>query len=111
MRIALVNHCRRKIGGAEVYLDSVMNAIAHAGHQIACLCEDDTEYADRELIRLPEGSPTWCAGTLGVSQALEQLAAWGPDICFSHGLHSPQLEAQIVDRFPSALYVHNYYGP
>ena len=110
MRIALVNHSRRKIGGAEVYLDSVMNAIAHAGHQIACLCEDDTEYADREPIRLPKDSPSWCAGTLGVSQALAQLAAWRPDVCFSHGLHSPQLEAQIVDRFPSALYVHNYYG-
>jgi len=110
MRITLVNHSRRRIGGAEVYLDSVMNAIARAGHEISCLCEDDTDYADRELIRLPADSPTWCTGSLGLSQALAQLAAWRPDVCFSHGLHRPELEAQIVDGFPSVLYVHNYYG-
>ncbi len=110
MRIALVSHSRRKIGGAEVYIDSVMNAIAHAGHHVACLCEDDAAYADRETIRLPGDSPAWCTGKLGASQAVAQLVAWRPDVCFGHGLHSPDLEAQVVDRFPSALYVHNYYG-
>ena len=110
MRIAIVTQSRRKIGGAEVYLDSIITALALAGHEIACLCEDDTEYAGREPIRLPVSAPAWCAATLGASQAITQLAAWRPDICFSHGLNSPELEARLVDRFPSVLYLHNFYG-
>ena len=110
MRIAFVNHSRRKVGGAEVYLDSVIPAMARAGHQIACLHEDDSEYAEREPIFVPDGTPTWSTGALGRQQALEQLKLWCPDVCFGHGLHDTDLEAGVVALGNSALYVHNYYG-
>jgi glycosyltransferase involved in cell wall biosynthesis len=110
MRIAFVNHSRRKVGGAEVYLDSVIPALARAGHEIACLHEDDSAYADREAIAIPNGAPTWCTGKLGRQQALEQLKDWRPDVCFAHGLRDTELEAWVAAQGRSALYVHNYYG-
>src|SRR3954468_1681936 len=110
MRIAFVNHSRRKVGGAEVYLDSVIPAMAHAGHEIACLHEDNSEYAGRELISVPDGTPAWSTETLGRQQALEKLKVWRPDVCFTHGLHDTELEAGVVALGRSALYVHNYYG-
>lgn len=105
-----MNHHRRRIGGAEVYLDTVITAIAHAGHEVAYFCEYETEHIERELIRTPEGSPSWCTGILGADSAIAKLTDWRPDVCFTHGLRSTGLEARIVDLFPSALYVHNYYG-
>jgi glycosyltransferase involved in cell wall biosynthesis len=110
MRIAFVNHSRRKVGGAEVYLDSVIPAIARAGHQIAWLHEDNSEYVEREPISVPDGTPAWSTGSLGRQQALDKLKSWRPDICFAHGLHDTDLEAGVVALGRSALYLHNYYG-
>jgi glycosyltransferase involved in cell wall biosynthesis len=109
MRIAFVNHSRRKVGGAEVYLDSVIPAFADAGHQIACLYEFDLP-ADRECINLPSSAPSWNVSSVGREQAVAQLRSWRPDICFTHGLHDPELESRIMGIAPSALFLHNYYG-
>jgi glycosyltransferase involved in cell wall biosynthesis len=110
MRIAFVNHNRRKVGGAEVYLDSVIPAFVRAGHEIACLFEDDLAIAGREPITIPDGTPMWSVATLGNSRALNELKAWRPDVCFTHGLRDIELETGIVALGNSALYVHNYYG-
>jgi glycosyltransferase involved in cell wall biosynthesis len=109
MRIAFVNHSRRKIGGTEVYLDSVIPAFARAGHDVACLYESD-EVSHRELITFPEAAPRWCVAELSASRALKELRAWHPDVCFTHGLHDPDLEEAVVAFGHSVLYVHNFYG-
>ena len=109
MRIAIVNHSRRKIGGAEVYLDVIVPALAQAGHEIACLYESDPRN-EREIINLPSGSPQWNLAELGRPEGLRQLRDWRPDICFTHGLHDLELESAIVESHRTALYLHNYYG-
>jgi glycosyltransferase involved in cell wall biosynthesis len=109
MRIAFVNHCRRKVGGAEVYLDSVLTAFARAGHDIAWLYETDPP-SDRELIGLPPEAHTWSASTLGITTSLHELTDWRPDIIYTHGLLDPGFEAAVIGIARSALYVHNYYG-
>jgi glycosyltransferase involved in cell wall biosynthesis len=109
MRITFVNHSRRKIGGAEIYLDCVIPALAHAGHEIAFLHEGDLS-TTRDPISLPSGAPCWNVLELGRAKVLESLRAWRPDICFTHGLQSPDLESEIVRSGPCAFYVHDYYG-
>lgn len=109
MRIAFVNHSRRKVGGAEIYLDAVIPAFAHAGHEVAFLYEDDTA-SDRELVSVPDGAPTWSVAEHGRSGAVQKLASWRPDLYFTHGISEPDLESEILELGPSALYVHNYYG-
>ncbi len=109
MRIAFVSHCRRKVGGAEVYLDSVLPAFARAGHEVAWLAETNPP-SPRDPISCPSGAPQWTASELGQTQALQELWAWKPDIVYTHGLYDPAFEGTLVDIAPSALYVHNYYG-
>jgi glycosyltransferase involved in cell wall biosynthesis len=108
MRIAFVNHNRRKVGGAEVYLDSVMPAFAAAGHEITWIYETDSP-SDREPISCPPGSKAWYASR-GVTPLLPELKLWSPRVIFIHGLLDPDLEAALIRVAPSIHYVHNYYG-
>jgi len=109
MRIAFVSHSRRKIGGAEVYLDSVIPALARAGHEVACLYETDP-LSDRAAIACPEDAPSWCASNLGVTPSLEKLKSWGADVIYTHGLFDPAIESAVIGVAPAVLYVHSYYG-
>lgn len=112
MRIAFVSHSRRKVGGAEVYLDSVLSAFSRSGHQVSFLYETDPP-SNCEPISCPGDAPSWCgldANTTNVTQSLRQLKQWKPDVIYAHGLLDASLEAAILDIAPSILYVHNYYG-
>ncbi|MGZ4787903.1 MAG: glycosyltransferase family 4 protein [Terriglobales bacterium] len=109
MRIAFVSHCRRKVGGAEVYLDSVLPAFARAGHDVAWVYETDPP-SDREPISCPPDAPTWSGPDLGLTSSLRALKDWRPEIVYTHGIFDPAFEAAIISLAPSALYVHNYYG-
>ncbi len=107
MRIALVSHSRRKIGGVETYLDTIIPALA-AKNEVALLYEDD--YPGRELISLPTNAPAWQSAELGRHQALQQLRHWEPDVCFVQGLQDPELESGVVALGNAVFYVHSYYG-
>jgi glycosyltransferase involved in cell wall biosynthesis len=109
MRIAVVNHSRRKVGGAEVYLDSVLPALGEVGHEIALVFEQDPP-SDRDSISLPAGSAALSVEQIGVRQTLVELEQWRPDIIYTHGLHDPSFESSLIEIAPSVLYVHNYYG-
>jgi hypothetical protein len=92
MRIAVANWSRRALGGAEGYLGIVIPELARAGHEVALWSELD-QPADRELIRLPEGAPEWCAAEMGTGPALEALRAWRPDVVFTHITTGPETSA------------------
>ena len=109
MRIAFVSHSRRKVGGAEAYLGSVLPALAAARHEVAWLYEWD-QPPDREPIGCPEDIPRWCGADLGLTDALSELRRWQPDIIYTHGLREVEFESALIDVAPSVLYIHNYYG-
>jgi glycosyltransferase involved in cell wall biosynthesis len=109
LRIAVVNWTRRRVGGTETYLGLIVPALLGAGHEVAFWHETDTP-GDREHIALPEGLPTWDVSALGASRALEELRRWEPDLIYSHGLLSPELEAETVGLAPSIFFAHAYYG-
>ncbi len=110
MRIAVLNHSRRKVGGVEVYLDSLLPAFSRAGHDIAFLYEEDQNDSSLEPISVPAASATWSVKDAGVHECLNHLKRWSPEICFVQGLCDPDLEAMVVGMEGSVLYVHNYYG-
>jgi len=107
MRIAFINHSRRKIGGVETYLDTIIPALA-TEHEVSFLYESDA--SGRELITCPVDAPLWEAAQLGRSQIVHRLKQWKPDVCFVHGLADTELEASIVGLGNAVLYIHNYYG-
>lgn len=109
MRIAFVNHSRRKVGGAEKYISVVLPAMARAGHEVAWVHESDVP-ADREPVPCPSDVPSWCISDLGITTSLRELARWKPDVVYSHGIADNTFHASLLQLAPSVLYVHNYFG-
>lgn len=109
MRIAVINWNRRRIGGVETYLNTIIPELFRAGHELAFWCEFD-EPADREQINLPPGSPAWCVSELGSKRALASLREWEPDLIYTHKLQNPKLEAETLRIAPSVFFAHDYYG-
>lgn len=109
MRIAFANHSRRKVGGAEVYVGSVLPAFVRSGQEVAWLCESD-QPCGHEAIPCPAGVPSWCVSALGVAASLRELAGWRPDIVYGHGIVDNDFHSALLEVAPAVLYVHNYYG-
>jgi len=109
MRIACVNWSRRRVGGIETYLESVLPLLRAEGHDVAFWAEHDAP-ADRAELRVPAGTVTWCAGTQGLEASLAGLAGWNPAVVFVHGLTDPAIERRIVGLGASAMLAHTYYG-
>jgi glycosyltransferase involved in cell wall biosynthesis len=109
MRIAIVSWTSRKAGGVESYVERVMSALRAAGHEAGLLCEVN-QPANREPIRIPDGSPVWCAPTMGIKGAIGALRAWKPDVIYGHGLADPGVEGATLEIAPAVLFAHGYRG-
>jgi glycosyltransferase involved in cell wall biosynthesis len=109
MRIAIVNWSKRRVGGVETYLNTIIPELSHAGHEIAFWHEVD-EPLEREEIRLPDTAPAWCVDAMGVEQALSALSDWRPDVIYTHKLSDPDLERKVLGLAPSVFFAHDYNG-
>jgi len=109
MRIAFATASARIIGGAESYLDVVIPLLHDAGHQTALLCEYDSP-THRRRINTDQASPLWLVIESGVTQALEALERWHPDVIFSQCLPTVALERQMQTIAPVVDFVHSYNG-
>jgi glycosyltransferase involved in cell wall biosynthesis len=110
MRILLAGANRTIEGGAETYQRALLAALAAEGHAGALLHERPAGAGRPTVDGEPPGTPVWGITESGSSAALERAARWAPDVVYVHGLESPSLEAQLLDRWPGVLFAHNYYG-
>lgn len=108
MKLAIYNWTHRRTGGAEVYLASVLPALAARGAQIGFWHEWDRPL-DRDPIPLAADTPRWC-GDLGFAEALAGLSAWQPDVIYAHGSQRPDWERAVSRVAPTVYFIHNYYG-
>jgi len=109
MRIAVVYSYRRKIGGIETYLDTVIPELVRSGHVLSYWYETGDD-SSCEQVSLPNGVPAWCVEEMGAVQALRVLREWKPDLIYSHGLLDPALEQEVLRIGPAVLFAHGYYG-
>lgn len=109
MRIAVVNWSRRRVGGVETYLNTIIPELVRFGHEIGFWCEVD-EPADRSPIDLPNSGAIWCVATMGAAEALSALRDWRPDVIYSHKLTDPELEYKVLSLAPSVFFAHDYNG-
>jgi glycosyltransferase involved in cell wall biosynthesis len=109
MRIAVVNRSRRRVGGIETYLNTIISELAQAGHEIAFWHEVD-EPVEHEQIELPPAAASWCVAALGARRALEALRDWRPSVIYTHQLLDPELERRVLDLAPSVFFAHDYQG-
>jgi len=108
VRIAVLNGGRRRVGGAETYLATVIPALQAAGHAVAFAYETERP-TDCELIAT-DGASSWCVEVLGPNRVVAELKRWRPDVLYVNGLSSPALEAGLLEIAPAAFFAHGFYG-
>ena len=108
MRIALANWSRRRAGGAESYLESLVPELLARGHEVGFWSETDAPEV-REQIRLPSSVKTWCGSELGSKGALAGLKKWRPDVINLHGAEGP-IEPALSEIAPVVFFAHDYHG-
>ncbi|HEV2904695.1 MAG TPA: hypothetical protein VGW32_06590, partial [Pyrinomonadaceae bacterium] len=109
MRIAVTYWTRRRVGGTESYLESIIPQLLAVGHEVGFWYEVD-EPADRPVIELPPSVPVWCVSENGADEALRRLREWQPDVIYGQSLADPQLELETLKIAPGILFAHAYYG-
>ncbi|PWT99363.1 MAG: hypothetical protein C5B51_27375 [Terriglobia bacterium] len=110
MRVLIANWHRNIVGGVETYLQAVIPEIQRRGHEIALVHGYQTT-TERETVH-PNGVflPCWNLEELGLSNLLRSVENWRPELVFTHVLESVELETALVERYPTALFVHGHYG-
>ena len=109
MRIAIANWSSRRVGGIEEYISVLIPALHEAGQQLAFWYEID-EPVDRNRIELPEGVLDICAAEGGVDRAIDTLRQWRPDVVYTQGLTSSDIESRLLGIAPSVFFLHSYSG-
>jgi glycosyltransferase involved in cell wall biosynthesis len=109
MRIAVVNWSRRRVGGVETYLNTVIPELSRLGHEIGFWHEVD-EPVERGQIGLPDKASAWCVAEMGKERALTALRDWRPDVIYTHKLSDPELEREVLGLGPSVFFAHDYNG-
>ena len=109
MRIAIVTHVGRLVGGVESYLAALIPALRGSGHEVALWYEEEGPLGQPAISDDPE-VPRWNAAALGLEVARDALRGWGPDVVFSHGLQQPHTERLFFDIAPCVLFDHAYQG-
>ena len=107
-RIAIVSHSRARVGGVESYVATLVPALRRAGHAVGCWFETAGRGPDR-VIAPDDQVPCWVASE-EVGAAMGELAAWKPDVVYTHGLASPAHERAVMGVAPAVFFAHSYYG-
>ncbi|MBV8054794.1 MAG: glycosyltransferase family 4 protein, partial [Deltaproteobacteria bacterium] len=105
MRILICNTFGRLMGGIESYLACVIPALVEKGHELAMLFERDSPAAHRLL---PIPGQGWFVSKIGVSQTLDRLREWCPDVIYIHAMSDPGLEQALIETAPAVLFAHDY---
>jgi len=110
VRILIATASRNLLGGVEKYLQSVIPGLLGRGHSIGLLYEYPFRPTEQGIDSQAGDVPSWCSMDAGLDSALHSLASWKPDVVYSHGLDDGRLESALLERYPSILYAHTYYG-
>ncbi len=112
MKILIATPHRNIVGGAETYVQALLPALAARGHQLAVLCDHPLDgHPDTTIDARCPGLQFWYStGMRGGGREFDRLVDWKPDVVYSQGLESPDIERRLQRHFPSVLYAHAYYG-
>lgn len=110
MRILVATSTHGLLGGVEKYLQWAIPGLIQRGHSVGLLYEYPAHGGEDGIDSEAADVPSWCSTELGLEQVRRSLAAWAPDVVYSHGLDNFELESALLDSYPTALYAHTYHG-
>jgi glycosyltransferase involved in cell wall biosynthesis len=74
---------------------------------VAVLHEDAEAAPGATIVDQVPGIITWCITNKNMSQVLDQVESWKPDIAYNHGMNDVVTETEIVRHWPTFLFVHS----
>lgn len=105
MRILIATTYRGVPGGTETYLRALLPALVARGYSVGLLYLIDTPDG---APRIDDGLdlPTW----FGRDSVPDEVFRWRPDVCLLQMTDSAEVDETLVDRLPTVLYAHSFYG-
>lgn len=94
------------MGGVETYLRDLLPALRERGHAVALLSSSPVSWSEAAIV--PPDITAWSFSSEDRAKTIRALESWAPDIAFSHGMGSPEDDADVLDRFPVVLFAHNH---
>ncbi|HUR56026.1 MAG TPA: glycosyltransferase family 4 protein [Gemmataceae bacterium] len=108
MRALVVNYHARPVGGVETHLRAVLPRLAERVGTLALLT---VEGGDPGPSGVPVAGVEWLPDAGDTPDRVANTAArWRPDVVYTHGLGPPAFEAELVEQFPTVMFMHNYGG-
>jgi glycosyltransferase involved in cell wall biosynthesis len=107
MRIVVAHESVDTEGGVEAYLLSVVPALRQRGHEVALV-----HYRGNGS-RAPLAAAVELALGVedrGLEDVFSALAAWRPDVAFSHNMGPLAVDRQLLARWPVVKMLHGYFG-
>ena len=109
MRILIAHEAAAGAGGVESYLASVIPALARRGHAPAFLHHGPRAHEGPTRLQF-EAVPQFSVEDDGFEQVLREIAAWEPDVCFSHNMGPLAVDEALVERWPVVKMMHGFFG-
>lgn len=111
MRILIATSSRKIVGGIETYLQILIPALLKRQHQVALLYDYFSSPQESTVDPPQLDLRRWrCEDLLHNPDSWRELTRWGPDVVYSHGLESIEIEQDLAERYPAVLYTHTYRG-
>src|SRR3954464_11524920 len=108
MRILIAHDAVAGGGGVESYLAAIMPALVTRGHELALLCVPSQ--AQQGATRLDGIGRVFSVADMGLSNALEAVRSWRPDVSFSHNMRLLEVDEGLVSMCAVVKMMHGYFG-
>ncbi|HXG55001.1 MAG TPA: glycosyltransferase family 4 protein [Vicinamibacterales bacterium] len=109
MRILIAHEALAGAGGVESYLASVIPALLSQGHAVGYLHFDPRQQPGPTRLEFSD-VPSFGVTDDGLERSIAAVAAWGPDVCFSHNMGALDVDEALVARWPTIKMMHGYFG-
>src|SRR5262249_21254594 len=110
VRILIASSYRGLVGGTESYQKGLLPALLARGHAVGLLTQYGAPDPQATIDGGNEALARWCVEEQGEQGALQGVRDWQPDVVYSQGVQSPELEEELATRFPAVMFAHTYYG-
>jgi glycosyltransferase involved in cell wall biosynthesis len=115
MRILEVNTFASPVGGAEIYMHTLVDELRRRGHAVGVFAgspDEDVDEGERRIVKRPDWSGRDLVHDAALVEAFERFArAFAPDLVHCHNLHSfpvSFLSAARRLRVPLVLTAHDF---
>ncbi len=110
MRILIATSHRNMVGGVEKYVQAILPALEQRGHELALLYEYRFDPQRERIDGAIRDMPSLGTEEYGAEAAGRFARDWKPDLVYSQGLESADLQASLLSEYPTVFFAHNYVG-